>query len=156
MLGEGFHEESVSAGLFRADARGEDAEDDDDDAVRNGVALELATQGEAVELRHQDLGDDDVGSRRACLREAGLPVDCELDDVPRCAEEVRLEAAHVRVAVDDEHAYAGSSAIATERHWRQASSSALEGNANGGGCGCAELARESRLRDDLFVAPLLA
>jgi hypothetical protein len=102
VLDEWLQQKSIGAGIGRARARREDADDEDEDVVRLRVRLELAAQGETIDLRDEDLAHDEVGPVRAHLRQRFVPVGCELDPMARLDEEVSSERANVRVSLDDE------------------------------------------------------
>src|SRR6185295_17847259 len=82
--------------------RGQNAEYQHGDRAGSRIALELATQREPVESRDEDLGDDDVGDDAARVLERVDPVLREHHGEAGLVEEVRLELANVRIAVDDQ------------------------------------------------------
>ena len=86
-----------------------------------GSCLDRPAQREPVELRDEDLGDDDVGRSARAHLERGEPVVGELDGEPGLVEEVGLELADVRIALDDEddRAMPGACGLATHQMRRE-------------------------------------
>ena len=78
------------------------AQEDDGDLAGPRVAAERLHEAEAVEPRHPDVGEDDVGQRRACPVERA-PAVLGLQDVePRELQVERAEQADRRIVVDDQ------------------------------------------------------
>ena len=62
-----------------------------------------AAEREPIELRHEDLGYDDVGLHLARHRERGLAISGKLHAETGLVQKKRLEIAHVRIALDHEN-----------------------------------------------------
>lgn len=88
--------------LGRPTRGGEDAEDHDGDMAGLEVIAEPAAEGQAVELRNQDLRDDERRLRNPRSFECRLPVVGELDAEARTGQEVLLKIANLVIALGDQ------------------------------------------------------
>ena len=77
-------------------------QEDDGDALERGIPLDLAAEREAVDVRHEDVADDDVDATPAEPRERLTPVRRLEDLGARLAEQAGEEPEHGGVIVDDE------------------------------------------------------
>ena len=68
----------------------------------SGVRLEPAAEREPVERGDEDLRDDDVRDDLPSLLQGAISVLLEPDGVTGLMQEVRLELADVRIAIDDQ------------------------------------------------------
>lgn len=101
LLGQGFDQERISAGVARAPMCGENAEYQHDGVGEFRVLLHRPAQRQAIQLGDHDLGDDDRGPPLTCELQRG---DTVLGKVHREAGFVQkkgLEITHVRVAFDN-------------------------------------------------------
>jgi len=77
-------------------------EQDDRDGVGHRVGLEGAAEAEAVELRHHDVGYDQVGKRLASQLEAGLAVSGFQNVVLRRQDRADV-GPHIRIVVHQQY-----------------------------------------------------
>ena len=103
VLGEGFQEEGIGPRLSGPAGGGQDAKDNHGDVARSGVRLEPAAERQPVLVGNEDLRDDDVREILPSLLQGLIPVLREPDGVTGLIQEVRLELAHVRIAIDNEN-----------------------------------------------------
>src|SRR6185369_2040919 len=102
MLGERFEEEGIGTCFSRPRRRGQDAENQDGDIARSRVRFELTAEGQSVEVGNQDLRDDDIRGGLPSELQGATSVLREPDGVPSPVQEVRLELADMRIAIDDQ------------------------------------------------------
>ena len=79
-------------------------EQDDRHVTQRHVALERPREREAVEPRHEDVADDELGRRAVREIEGRLAVERLVHDAPRGAKEVRDEPGDPRIVVRDDDA----------------------------------------------------
>ena len=103
MLSEWFQKEGVGARFPRAAGRGQDAKNHDESIARCGVGFDPAAQRQPVEHRDEDFGNDDVRDDLASLLERTRSVLLEHDRVASLTQEMSLELANVRIAIDDQY-----------------------------------------------------
>lgn len=89
-------------GLGRPARGGEDAEDHDGDVAGLEVIPEPAAERQAVELRNQDLRNDQRRLRGPRSFECRLPIVNELDTEARTGQEVLLKIADLVIALGDQ------------------------------------------------------
>jgi hypothetical protein len=103
VLGEGLQEEGVGPRFPRPVSRRQDAEHEHGDIARSRVGLELAAERQPVQHGNEDLRDDDVRLDLPSLLQSTISVLLEPDGVTGLMQEVGLELADVRIAVDDQN-----------------------------------------------------
>lgn len=74
MLGEWLQQEAIGAGVVRARARREDADDEDEDVTSLWICFEPTAERQTVQLRDQDLAHYEIGLERAHLGQRFVPV----------------------------------------------------------------------------------
>jgi hypothetical protein len=103
VLGKGFQKEGIGSRLSGAAGGGQDAEDNHGDVARSGVRLEPATERQPVQVWNENLSDDDVRENLPSLLQDPVTILREPNGVTGLIQEVRLELADVRIAIDDEN-----------------------------------------------------
>ena len=102
MLGERLEKEGIGPRFSCPIARRQDAEDEHSDIACQRICFESTAQGEAVERWDENLRDHDVRDGLPSLFQRYVTVFREPNRVTGLIQEVRLELADVRIAIDDQ------------------------------------------------------
>lgn len=107
VLGERLQQKSISAGVVRARSSRKNADDQDQDVTGRWVCFELTTQRQTIQLRNEDLAQDEIRLEDGNPGQRFIAIGRQLDPIAGLCKEVSCERPHVRVTFDDENGELG-------------------------------------------------